>query len=331
MVTVYITSVEAGIGKTTIGAGLGQHWLDEGKKIGFLKPAIADGSAADEDTAFMKGILGLAEPVELLCPVYSDESRLRSGTKEAYSRVSQGKDVVIIEGIATPGQSETGIVEALDAKVIVVAGYSSEPTKTINRCKEFGKHLLGVVVNKVPRSRMGRVQGEVSSQFSKAGINILGILPEDRTLLAISIGELARSIQGEVIRGAEKSGELLENFMLGALSVDPGPAYFGRKTNKAVLLKSERLDMQLAALTTPTRCLVLTGGIAPRAIVLNQAEEQHVPVVLAKDDTSTIAGKIETALVSQRFNQEQKLARLDEIMKQHFNFSGLSKSLGLTR
>ncbi|MBM2825362.1 MAG: hypothetical protein HW402_1026, partial [Dehalococcoidales bacterium] len=51
MVALYLTSWEAGNGKTTIGAGLGKHWLNEGKKVGFLKPVIAEGQnlPVDED------------------------------------------------------------------------------------------------------------------------------------------------------------------------------------------------------------------------------------------------------------------------------------------
>lgn len=277
----------------------------------------------------MKSIFALAEPAGLLAPVFNDERHLSSGIMEAYGQVSQGKDMVIIEGISTLSQAFTAIAAALEAKVIVVVGYSPELAQTINRCQDFGKYLLGVVVNKVPKSRLERVQGEVASQFNKAGINMLGILPEDRTLLAVTIAELAQHVQGEILRGAEKSAELLENFMLGAMAVDPGPEYFGRKTNKAVLLKGERPDMQLAALTTPTRCLVLTGGIAPRPIVLFQAEEQDVPIILVKADVTTVADRIETALVSQRFHQEKKLARLDEMMREHFDFTGLSNGLGL--
>lgn len=334
MVALYVTSLEKGSGKTTVCAGLGKHLLNDGKKVGFFKPVIAGSKnspaeSTDSDAAFIKHLFALGEPVDLLCPVFSDENSLTRGIKEAYARVSPGKDVVIVEGASDQSQAFRRIVEALGARVIIVEGYSKEILKTLNSYKELGKYLLGVVLNKVPKSRLEETRGKTSSQLAQAGVNILGVIPEDRALLAITIGELAKQIQGEILSGAEKSAELVENIMLGALCVDPGPEYYGRKTNKAVVVRSERPDMQLAALETSTRCLVLAGNTAPSPVVLYRAEEKAVPVILAKDDIAAIVTHIENALDKTRFNQDNKLGRLTEIMGQYFDFQMAYKGLGL--
>jgi len=334
LITLYVTSLERGSGKTAICAGLGKHLLNDGKKIGFFKPVITNKEnspmeGTDYDAAFMKHLFALEEPIDLLCPVFSDEGNLTNKIKEAYAKVSQGKDVVIVEGISGQSQASRDVVETLAARVVFVESYSKELLKAIDSYKDSGEYSLGVALNKVPGSRIEHVLGEMSPQFDKAGINILGVLPEDRTLFALTIGELTEHIQGEVLNGAEKSAELVENIMLGAMSVDPGPEYFGRKANKAVVVRSERPDMQLAALETSTKCLVLTGNTAPKPIVLSQAEEKKVPIILARDDTTAIVANIEDALGKTRFNQENKLSRLTEIMEQHFDFQTVYKGLGL--
>lgn len=331
MVALYVTSLQAGAGKTAICAGLGKHLLANAKKVGFFKPIIAENlpiEGIDRDALFMKHILTLAEPVDSLCPVITDQDNLANRIRQAYTKVSSGKDVVIVDGVCQPS-----IVDALDARVIGVEVYSEElaKAKLVNSYKDFGEHLLGVVVNKVPRSQLERVSRQVSTQFSEAGINILGVLPEDRILFALTIGELAEHIQGEILNSAEKSGELVENFMLGAMCIDPGPEYFGRKTNKAVVVKSERPDMQLAALETSTRCIVLTGNTAPIPTVLYRAEDESIPIILAKGDTITTVMSIEQALGKTRFNQEKKLPKLIEIMEQHFDFQAVYRGLGLAR
>ena len=334
MAALYVTSVEKGSGKTAVCAGLGKHLLSDGKKIGFFKPLITATKSPpkkgiDSDVAFTKQLFALKEPVDLLCPVFSDATKLRNKIKEAYAKVSQGKDVVIVEGISDQSQAARDIVEALDARVIIVESYSEESLKAMNSYKDFGEHLLGIVLNKVPRSQVEQVRSATSAQFGQAGVNILGVLPEDRALFTLTIGELAECIQGEILSGAEKSAELAENIMLGALCVDPGPDYFGRKANKVVVVRSERPDMQLAALETSTRCLVLTGDAAPQSVVLDRAEEKNVPIILARDDTTAIVANIEDALGKTRFNQENKLPELSEIMEQHFNFQAVYKGLGL--
>ena len=78
--------------------------------------------------------------------------------------------------------------------------------------------------------------------------------------ITITVGELAEVIGGKIINHQEKSGEPVENYMLGAMVVDSGLDYFNRKKNKAAIIRQERLDMQLAALETSTICLVLSGG-----------------------------------------------------------------------
>ena len=117
--------------------------------------------------------------------------------------------------------------------------------------------------------------------------------------------------------------------MLGAMTLDSGLDYFGRKDNKAVVVKGERPDMQLAALETSTRCLVISGGVAPIHAVLRSAHDKGVPIIVTKDDINATVSSIELALGKTRFNQEKKLPRLVEIMKRQFNFQALYKGLGL--
>lgn len=330
MAILYITSSEAGVSKTTVCAGIGKHLLNNGKKIGFLKLLITDVGnlpmeVVDSDSVFMKRIFALEEPVDHLCLIINNQNNLTKKIKEAYARVAVGKDAVIIEGVC-----EQSIVEALDARVIIIESYSSQLSKAelVNTCQKFGKHLLGVVLNKVPGSQLEQLRNKMSVQFGEAGINILGVLPEDRILSALTIGELAEHLRGEILNCAGKSEELVESFMLGAMTVDSGPEYFERKANKAVVVRSGRPDMQLAALETSTRCLILSGNIAPIRGVLYRAEDKSIPIILAKGDTITTVAGIEDALGKIRFNQEKKLPKLIEIMQQHFNVQGVYKGLG---
>jgi len=339
LVALYVASSEEAVGKTTICAGVGKHLLGEGKKVGFLKLGLADkkSEGSDRDAAFMKQVLALSEPVDSLCPLISGEGVLTNKVKQTYARVSQGKDVVIVEGMCGHSPDDNlskasyEIVEALKARVIIVEGYSNQSStaKFINTCKGFGENLLGVVLNKVPSSQLKRVHDEISPQFDAAEINILGILPEDRALFTLTIGELADCVQGEILNNAEKSAELVENFMVGAMYVDSGLEYFGRKRGKAVVVRDDRPDMQLAALETPTKCLVISGDTAPVYSVRYRAEDKGVPIILTKSDTSTILKSIEDALDKTRFNQEKKLLKLAEITEQHLSFQAISKGLGL--
>jgi len=86
--------------------------------------------------------------------------------------------------------------------------------------------------------------------------------------------------------------------------------------------------MQLAALQTSPRCLVISGNTAPMPVVLYGAEEKNVPIILTKDSVTSVVANIENALGKSRFNQENKLPKLTEIMGQHFDFQAVYKGLG---
>ncbi len=331
MAALYITSSQAGAGKTLLCAGLGRHLMGKGKKVGFFKPLVAaiKSKEADSDTAFIKRVLSLKEPVDDLCPVIGGEVKLASKVKRAYARVAKGKDVVIIEGVwrqrpgGKPVESSYEVAKALEAKVVVVEAYSADlfKIKLADKYQGFGADLLGVVINKVPMSRMEAVR--------ELGGVVLGVIPEDRTLLGLTVAELAELVEGKIVNDTGKSVELVENYMLGALSVDSGLDYFGRKDNKAVVVKGERPDMQLAALETSTKCLVISGDGSPIYDVLHSAEGKGIPVIVTDEDTASVMDSVEQALGMTKFNQEKKLPRLAEIMKQRFDFKALYKGLGL--
>ena len=332
MAALYITSLQAGGGKTMLCVGLGRHLKDDGKEVGFFKPMVADikspdKGAADSDAEFMKRILALKEPLDSLCPVIG--GNIATKIRPAYAKVSKGKDVVIVEGVwrqrpgGKPIEASYEVVKALGAKVLVVEPYAE--AGSIDKYEDFGEYLLGVVVSKVPKSRVAVVR----EQFGGVGLEILGVLPEDRVLLSLTVGELAGRIGGEILNFAEKSDEVVENFMLGALAVDSGLDYFGRKDNKAVVVSGERPDMQLAALQTSTKCLVLSGGLSPSYPVVKGANEKGIPIILTGDDTAATVANVEQALGQTKFNQEEKLPRLAGIMEQSFDFPALYRGLGL--
>jgi len=307
----YIVSAEEGAGKTAICAGLAINLLNAGKKVGYLKPQAAENGQADGDIDFMRKVLGLSDVVNA-------------------PDVIKGRDIVLVE--ARLGQSISdaaskatyGAAKEMKAKAIAVESYSGQTSRFVDVYQGFGESLLGVVLNKVPQSQLKRVREEATAQFSKSGIKVLGAIPENRVLLAITVGELAECLQGKILNSAERSGELVENYMLGAMVVDSGLDYFGRKSNKAAVIRQDRPDMQLAALETPTKCLVLAGSSQPPVYnVLHKAESRGIPIITTETNISDIVTSIENALMKTRFNQEKKLAKLAEIVKQNLDLKAI--------
>ena len=85
MVALYVTSLIGAAGKTMICAGLGKNLLNNGKKVGFFKPIIAESvEGTDGDALFMKQALNLDEPVDSICPVISGQENPAKRLRKNY-------------------------------------------------------------------------------------------------------------------------------------------------------------------------------------------------------------------------------------------------------
>ena len=349
MVALYITSME-GAGKTALCAGIGKKMLDRGVKVGFVIPVqlfetgITDGN---EDIAFIKEIFDLPESGEQLSPVRLSPSELWQGLtnavtdftdniRQVYREISRNRDVVIMGGLGNLVVDKVStlacytIAEAVEATVIIALRYSS--TLDVSKIVRIGEKLgqtLGVVVNFVPNSKIEEIRLDLTALFNKAGIKVFGILPEIRSLLGVTVTELAEILNGEVLISPESADEIVENVMLGAMTVDSGTSYFKRKENKAVVIRGDRADMQLAALETSTKCLILTNNLKPLPVVISQAQDKHVPIVMVKQDSSAAIAGIEEALTKASFRNPRKLETFSNVLDCYFDFEALYSELGL--
>ncbi|MDY7040677.1 MAG: phosphotransacetylase family protein [Chloroflexota bacterium] len=355
MATLYVTSTETFAGKSAVCVGLGQRFLRDGFTVGYMKPLSTTARRSgervvDEDAEFAKRVFKLAEPGELLAPVTltphlveailsgEETTDFASKLKEAYAEVSKGKDVVILEGgsslregylvnLPTPNVSKL-----LNAPELVVVKYKNNlqlVDDILTARTRLDDSMIGALINAVPRQLMRFVQETVKPYLESRRIKVFAILPQERLLLSISVGELTEALNGEILCCPEHGDELVEYLMVGAMSVDSALTYFRRKPNKAVITGGDRPDIQLAALETSTKCLILTGNLRPSPIILGRAEEVGVPMILVKQDTLTAVEIIERYFGKTRFHQEKKVQRFQEMLEERFDFDALYRALKL--
>jgi BioD-like phosphotransacetylase family protein len=350
MLALYIDSVESA-GKTTLCAGIGSHLLEHGKQVGFFMPVqlVENGNGHEHrDAGFLSEVLGLTQPIRQLLPVQMTRDELWKALtedtddftrtiKKAYSQISRGKDIVIMEGpggLTVDNVSTLAcyrIVEDLDAKVVIALQYSPNlaPSILTRVAQELGSRLIGIIINYVPESNIEAVRRNLTAMFMEAGIKVLGTFPETRSLLGVKVNDLAEILNGELFPCSGETDEIIENVMLGAMTFDSGVEYFNRKQNKAVVIRGERADMQLAALETSTRCLILTGNVRPLPAVVSQAENKRVPLIVVQKGTSDTVTDIERAFIEAAFDSSNKLDKFREILNEYMDFESLYSALGV--
>lgn len=227
--------------------------------------------------------------------------------------------------------SAPSVSDLLQARELVVIKYTSDLVvdDALGAKALFGDSMIGTVINAVPRQRMRFVQEMVKPYLEEWGIRVFAVLPQERLLMSISVGQLADCLGAEILCCPEASEELVEYLMVGAMTVDSALTYFRRKPNKAVITGGDRSDIQLAALETSTKCLILTGNLYPSPLILGRAEEVGVPVILTRQDTLTTVEIIEQFFGKTRLHQEKKIQRFQEMLDERFDFDALYADLEL--
>lgn len=326
-----VSSLGPGAGKTAFAVAFARRLRREGLRVGYLKatPASDEG---DDDAYFVKVALELPEPVPALDPTAGgagSRESAKAALLSAFSDIEPRYDVVVVEGGNAAGETGAGlssleIARLLDAKVLVILRYRTDLHEdAVEPVSAFGPALLGSIINAVPRSQLGRAQDSMKPAIEGAGIPVLGIVPQDRVMLGVSVHDLAGRVEGDIVAGEKNADNLVERLMIGAVSVDGAVRYFRRHANKAVITAGDRRDVQLAALTTPTTCLVLTGCKGVDPIVLARAHEAGVPLIVTRLDTLSAVERVQEAFKASRFSQKAKVDHLERLLAKHIDLPAL--------
>jgi BioD-like phosphotransacetylase family protein len=356
MKSLFVTSVEPYIGKTAVCVALGRRLQADGYRVGYLKPISTqpwrtpDGRLTDEDAAFICEALALGGDCTQLTPVIITPALLRQRMKgeaaddlaprirQAAKEAGEGKDVLLLEGGASlrqgyaVGLSNVRLAEVLGAPVMVLARYHSDSQLVddlLASRARLGEKMFGGIINQVPAEAVEFVEGAARPFLEKEGIQILGVLPAVRRLSALSVADLVRRLEAEVLTGRFDPQALVENFSVGAMAIDAALSRFRRQQNKAVITGGDRTDIQLAALETSTVALILTGNLQPSPLILQQAEALGVPVLLVKENTMETVNRIEQAYGKTRLAEPEKLEAFMKLMEERVNVKAIYSAVGL--
>jgi len=349
--SLYIASTQGSGGKTTIAVGLCVALRRRGLQAGYFKPvgtlaSELGGVLLDEDAAFVSELLQLDDAPTDICPVVLDEDALHdvlSGSEvdamnrveAAYERVSKGKDLVVCEGLGEIWQgrflrtSGAEVVAQLDLMTLLVAKFAgARLLDDIIYVKDALKeHLLGVLFNMVPESRLSLVKDQYAGFLEKSGVATYGALTSNSRLSAVSVAEVVQELGGTYICGERYAEHLVETYMIGAMSPEHALRYFQLTPNKVVIVGGDRAEIILTALDTPTVAVVLTGNFVPSAAVLERAEERGVPLISVESDTVTAADDLRRLFGRLRVKERAKIDLIAELIESSVDLDRLVADL----
>ena len=114
------------------------------------------------------------------------------------------------------GLSLPQLAKDLDAKVLIVNLW--EDCKSVDALldakKQLGDRLAGVVLNAVLPQEVEKVKNEIIPSLLDLNIEVFGVMPKSPLLRSVTVGELVRRLDAQVICCPEKDQLLVETCLL---------------------------------------------------------------------------------------------------------------------
>ncbi|MCL6478048.1 MAG: phosphotransacetylase family protein [Peptococcaceae bacterium] len=336
-------------GKTAVSVGLALKFQQQGYKVSYLKPVgSVTGTAGreDEDGVLMKSVLKMGHSLKDIVPFTAGPSYL-SGSRSceplqsilnSYRKVSEGADIVIVGGAAFPhimgcaGLDSITLAKELKSTAVFLIhienDFSVDNAIFINSYLECrGIPVAGNIFNNVPRLLLAKTEGIYQPLIEERGYRSLGIVPHRAEIASPTVAEYYETLGGEILSGEEHLDRLVEDVIIGAMTIESALGYLRRAPNKAVITGGDRADIALAALETSTSALILTGGLYPDVKVIARAGEKGVPVLLVHYDTYTTLERC--AEISRRIRPEDRksIEMALENVEKYIDWKAILKSL----
>ncbi|ELS05209.1 protein with phosphotransacetylase BioD-like N-terminal domain [Xenococcus sp. PCC 7305] len=347
-----IGSIEAYSGKSATVLGITHHLNEQGIQVAYGKPlgtclSTNPVELVEKDIRFVSDILGLSSekihPTLLNLDRDTITRRLLGKDTQDYAQALQEYiqsiegELALLEGASSLWEgslfnlSIPEIAKAVDGSILLVTRYSSiSLVASLLTAKQFlGDRLLGITINDVPPEDWEDVQNLIVPYLEKQNIPVLAVLPKDRLLNSVSVRELARRLEAKILCRGDRLDLMVESLSIGAMNVNSALEYFRQRENMVVVTGGDRTELQMAALETSTNCLIVTGNVTPKPLILNRAEDLEIPILAVDSDTLTTVEIVDAAFGKVPIREPIKVQQIRELMKQYFDFDRLSAALGL--
>ncbi len=338
-------SGKAGGGKTATALGIGIKLRDKGLKVSYFKPiGFRRGTVKkdDDDVMLMREIFELPFPGDIVSPVtvnahyltarfMKDDKELFPRIENAFRKCSEGYDVVLVDGSIEPYVGHNQGLD--DFNLAVRLGAAALPIIKANDDFHIDQNLLyldlwlknnieviGSIFNNVTQVQWNKCNSIYKPLVEEKGFSVLGIIPCQVEISSPTVAEFHDVLNGEVIAAPDHMNRLVEEVVVGTMTIESALGYLRRAPNKALITGGDRSDMALTALETSTSVIIFTGGLYPDVRVLSQAEEKNVPVILVHEDTYTTIENLQSIYRSIHPQNQEAIKLVKDTVDKHLNW-----------
>ncbi|MDX1885509.1 phosphate acetyltransferase [Mycolicibacterium sp. 120270] len=312
---IYIASPEGDTGKSTIALGIMHRLAATVARVGVFRPITRLG----EDRDYILDLL-LAQTTAGLSyeqcvgvsyqQLHDDPDAAIADIVARYHEVAEHCDAVVIVGsdytdVTTPSELDTNarIAANLGAPVVLAVKAKDRTPTEVAQMVELclieisgqHAHTAAVVANRCDPAQMAEVAAALAKFEPKSYV-----LPEEPLLVAPSVGELQRAVDGTLVSGDQ---ELLNREALDVLVAGMTAEHVLERLSEgvAVITPGDRSDVLLAVVSAHAAegfpslsCIILNGGLAlhPSVDKLVAGLNQRLPIIATDYGTFETASRV---------------------------------------
>lgn len=361
---IFVAATEQNVGKTTTSLGLYGVLRGRFKSIGFIKPVgqrfiEVEGKRIDEDSVLIRDTFDTQIPIEDMSPIAvepdftrryieaSNGDQLVRRIRHSFDRASWEKNFAIIEGTGHAGVgsvfdlSNARVASLLHSKVVLVTtGGIGRPIDEAALNKALfdaaGVEVIGVIMNKVLPSKYDYISQFAQRGFARLGLELLGVMPQERMLSEPTLQDVCGVIRGEVLAGGDLLRRRAATVMIGAMQ--PANVLDRLESRTLLVVPGDREDIILAAISLSRApdaadhklvALVLSESLRPQGAIADLVAGAPLPIIASPMDSYTIASRIHSMTVKTLPGDADKIARIQSLVSEHVNVDRILEKIGL--
>ena len=359
---VYMSSIYQNAGKTTVSLGLYKLFTERRLKTAFLKPVgqqavSVNDQEIDKDSYLIGEVYNCRKNLKEMSPVTighgftekyifnPNKAVLEKKIQKAFSTLAKDKDAIIIEGTGHAGVgsvvdlSNAKVAKMLEAKVIIISegGIGRSIDEIMLNKALFDMQdveLLGVIVNKVLPEKYARVKKALKQGLKNKGLKLLGVIPSDLLLSDPTIERLMSRLNLELMCGKENITRRVRNTIIAAMEPENMVEHINEGT--LILTSGDRVDNIMVAVSShlimqgrnnQVSGVILSGGLTPDQKIIDLLKKSKIPVLLSRDDTYTVAGKIDSLICKIEKDDKNKIIEARHLVKKYVDVDEILKNL----
>ncbi len=353
----FVAATRQNDGKTSLSLGLFAALQAHFPRMAYMKPVgqqykVIDNEKIDKDAILFQKVYNLTDSLSDMSPIAVEQGfteqyilnptpdTLHERIKTAYARLSQNKDLVLLEGTGHGGvgavmdTSNGDVAHFLDAPVILVAlGGIGKTVDEILLNKAFfesrGARIIGVIINKVRTDKWDKIEHSLRASLKRHNLPILGIIPFVTNLTKPTVRELKEELNATVLCGDEFLTNSVKKFVIGAMLPHDAMSHFSNET--LLIVPANREDLIITAIygrlsathNFNISAIILTGGIPPHEKILELVSNAKIPMLIVEEDSFTVATDINSMLIKLRAEETEKMMTLQSLVETYVDINAI--------